>query len=243
MVTTLPEEPRFLDVFSYSVFGLLQWFRRFGMFVAALVFLAISLVIVLQVMAGPREKPAELPPMYNSLGIQVGHSPFDSQYHRAAVAGGGAQWSSVVGQARQIGDPVRRMDFIHHFVTTYVQYTDDSKLYRTNDYWATPGETLARGRGDCEDYAILEMMLLQASGIPRSDIFLTIGFDLVARRDHALLSVKIDNMLWTLDQRAPAPFPTSSVIDFRPILTLSENHVWLHGFRKKASNQIASIGR
>lgn len=240
---TFPDQPRFLDVFSYSVYGLLQWFRRFGVVVAALSFMAISLIIVLKVIAGPREKPVELPPMYNSMGLQVSNSPFDSKFHHAAVAGGGAQWASIVGQARQIGDPVQRMNFIHRFVTTYVTYTDDTVLYRTTDYWATPSETLARRRGDCEDYAILEMMLLQASGFRPADIYLTIGFDLVARRDHAVLSVKIDNMLWTLDQRAPAPFPTSSVIDFRPILTLSQDNVWLHGFRKKISNQIAAIGR
>lgn len=240
---TYPEEPRFVDVFSYSIFRLLVWFRRFGVVVAAISFMAISLVIVLTVIAGPREKPVELPPMYNSMGLQVSNSPFDAKFHRAAVTGGGAQWASIVGQARQIGDPVQRMGFIHRFVTTYVTYTDDIVLYRTNDYWATPSETLARRRGDCEDYAILEMMLLQASGFRGSDIYLTIGYDQIARRDHAVLSLKIDNMLWTLDQRASTPFPTTSVIDFRPILTLSQDNVWLHGFRKKISNQIAAIGR
>lgn len=243
MNTTLPEEPRFMDVFSYAIFRLLQWFRRFGLLVSALLLTIISLVIVLRVIAGPREKTVELPAMYDSLGIQVGQSPFDARYRRAAVPGSGAVWSSIVRQARQIGDPVRRVDFIHHFVIGYVGYAEDSQLYRTDDYWATPSETLAHRRGDCEDYVILEMMLLQAAGFPRSDIFMTIGRDLVARRDHAMLSVRIDNQLWTLDQRAPSVFPTASVIDFRPILTLSENHVWIHGFRKKATNQIASLGR
>jgi hypothetical protein len=84
------------------------------------------------------------------------------------------------------------------------------------------------------DAGILELMLLKESGIAAADIYLTVGADLVARRDHALLSVLIGNSMWALDQRASAPFLTTSMTDFRPILTMRGAQIWLHGFKIKS---------
>lgn len=146
-------------------------------------------------------------------------------------------------RARLIGDPLARVEYVHQFVISYVGYAEDSQIYGVDDRWATPSETLSRRRGDCEDFAILEMMMLQAVGIKQSDIYLTVGSDLVVRRDHALLTVEVGNQLWTIDQRTPNIHPTAAITDFRPILTLSGNRVWLHGYKKRPSVQIAGIGQ
>ncbi len=233
-------EPRFLDVFSYAIYRMLDHLRRSGMTVTVVWLTLLSLIFVLGLIAETRSKPKELPPMYNSLGIRISHSPFDAKFRRASIPGGGVRWNAVVAQARQIADPVQRLEMVHHFVTTYIEYVDDNRFYRVDDYWATPSETLNSRRGDCEDYAILEMMLLNAAGFARSDMYLTIGHDLIARRDHALLSIKIGNNLWALDQRAPKIFPASTVTDFRPIMTLSENNVWLHGYARQPTTRYAA---
>jgi predicted transglutaminase-like cysteine proteinase len=229
------KDPNFDDIFFSSVFELLKWFRQFGIFPLALSLIAIALIVVLRLTAGTGTKSASLPKMYNSVGIAVAHSPFDAKYLRAAVPASGAQWSSIVRQAQRIENPQQRIAFIHTFVISYIQYAEDIDVYGTRDYWATPAETLARRRGDCEDFAILELMLLKGSGIPATDIYFTVGADLIARRDHALLSVLIGNSMWALDQRAPSPFLTTSMTDFRPILTLQGRQVWLHGFTIKSS--------
>ena len=228
------KDPRFDDIFFSSIFELLKWVRQFGIFPLALSFVAIALIVVLRLTAGTGTKTATLPKMYNAVGISVDHSPFDAKYLRATVPAGGAQWSSIVRQARAIKDPKQRMAFIHRFVISHIQYAEDIDVYGTRDYWATPAETLARRRGDCEDFAILELMLLKETGIPAADIYLTVGADLVARRDHALLSVLIGNSMWVLDQRASAPFLTTSMTDFRPILTMRGAQIWLHGVKIKS---------
>ncbi|WP_237707120.1 transglutaminase-like cysteine peptidase [Pseudoalteromonas sp. BSi20652] len=38
-------------------------------------------------------------------------------------------------------------------------------LWKQNDYWTTPLETLGRGLGDCEDYAIAKYISLRALGV------------------------------------------------------------------------------
>lgn len=229
------KDPHFDDIFFSAVFELLKWVRQFGIFPLALCFIAIALIVVLRLTAGTGPKTANLPKMYNAVGIAVAHSPFDAKYLRAAVPASGAQWSAIVRQAQNIEDPKQRIAFIHTFVISHIHYAEDIDVYRTRDYWATPAETLSRRRGDCEDFAILELMLLKESGIPAANIYLTVGADLIARRDHALLSVLIGNTLWALDQRATSPFLATSMTDFRPILTLRGTQVWLHGFEIKSS--------
>jgi predicted transglutaminase-like cysteine proteinase len=235
-------EPRFLDVLSFSVFRALSWLRRFGIIIAAFLLTALLLFYIIELIASSNRKAQELPPIFNSVGISMSHSPFDAKFRRAAVAGSGPKWNEIVTRARVIGDPLARVEFVHQAVVGYVQYAEDRQIYGVDDRWATPGETLSRRRGDCEDFAILEMMLLQAVGISRSDIYLTVGADLVVRRDHALLTVEVGDQLWTLDQRTSSIYRTASVTDFRPIMTLSGNRVWLHGFKKRPETRLAGSG-
>lgn len=41
-------------------------------------------------------------------------------------------------------------------------YREDQLLFRTNDYWQTPKETLELGHGDCEDWATLTLSMIKA---------------------------------------------------------------------------------
>lgn len=85
------------------------------------------------------------------------------------------------------------------------------------DDWQTPAETLDRGRGDCEDWAILvRSILLNGNADPKS-LWLLIVEDLAIRRHHALL--------WTprcfMDHRASTPLLHNRFIDYRPIIAFN----------------------
>ncbi len=43
------------------------------------------------------------------------------------------------------------------------------------DYWQPPAVTLAKGTGDCEDYAILKYAILLKSGMPEDQLRLVVG--------------------------------------------------------------------
>lgn len=60
-------------------------------------------------------------------------------------------------------EKVRR---INTFFNRRVQFRDDRDNWDAVDYWATPLETLNRGQGDCEDYAIAKYFSLIALGVP-----------------------------------------------------------------------------
>lgn len=54
-----------------------------------------------------------------------------------------------------------------------VSYSSDIDTYGVGDYWATPLEFLAKGEGDCEDYAIAKYFALLYLGISSSKMFIT----------------------------------------------------------------------
>lgn len=46
-----------------------------------------------------------------------------------------------------------------------MHYEMDKRLYGVDDYWATPAETIAKGAGDCEDFAMLVNHFCRQQGI------------------------------------------------------------------------------
>lgn len=81
-----------------------------------------------------------------------------------------------------IDDWLRLMDLAHdqsrdvklarvnEFFNSRIVFEDDVSIWQQADYWATPLETLVRGRGDCEDFAIAKYISLLALGIPESSL-------------------------------------------------------------------------
>ena len=46
-----------------------------------------------------------------------------------------------------------------------IHYRDDFLLFQKADYWQTPAETLKRGEGDCEDWAVTVLSLIRAYNV------------------------------------------------------------------------------
>ena len=63
-------------------------------------------------------------------------------------------------------DDETRLKAINTFFNRNVLYREDRDVWGVVDYWASPLETLAKGSGDCEDYAIGKYFSLLAAGIP-----------------------------------------------------------------------------
>ena len=68
---------------------------------------------------------------------------------------------SLVGQ-----DDASRLGAINEFFNRRVVFATDLDVWGQADYWASPLESLGKGRGDCEDYVIGKYFSLLASGMP-----------------------------------------------------------------------------
>ena len=64
----------------------------------------------------------------------------------------------------------------------------DSETKNIKDYWSTPKEFLIKGRGDCEDYAIIKYYSMIKLGFDRDKLYLTMVKELLHGRNHMVLS-------------------------------------------------------
>jgi predicted transglutaminase-like cysteine proteinase len=63
-------------------------------------------------------------------------------------------------------DDAQRLARINEFFNRQVLFSDDDAVWGVHDHWASPLETLARGAGDCEDFAIAKYFALLGAGVP-----------------------------------------------------------------------------
>lgn len=62
---------------------------------------------------------------------------------------------------------------VNDFFNRLLRFDSDAALWRQPDYWATPGETLGLGAGDCEDFSIAKYFALRALGVPVQKLRMT----------------------------------------------------------------------
>lgn len=59
-----------------------------------------------------------------------------------------------------------KLKLVNSFFNRNIQFDDDQNIWNQSDYWATPLETIGKGRGDCEDFALAKYYSLLHMGIP-----------------------------------------------------------------------------
>jgi predicted transglutaminase-like cysteine proteinase len=171
------------------------------------------------------------PNIFGTVALAVPRSPLDYRWRkveRARVSGAPAVFASAL-RGR---DALDRLDAVNRYVNSRVTFTDDSRQYRTADLWSSAGETLRRGRGDCEDYAIAKLQMLRHAGFADRDLYLVVVKDLVRRADHAVLVVRAEGRMHLLDNGTDRIADAATAQDYRPVLTFAAGKVWTHGYQR-----------
>ena len=170
------------------------------------------------------------PDVFGSVALSVGRTPLDKRWRAVArqrVGGAPAAYAaSLRGR-----DELAQVEAVNRYVNARVQFVDDSRQYRHEDFWSAASDTLRRGRGDCEDYAIAKLQMLRAAGFSDRDLYLVVAKDLVRRSDHALLVVRAGGRMLVLDNGTDAILDADNPGDYRPVLTFAANGAWTHGYR------------
>ena len=112
-------------------------------------------------------------------------------------------------------------------------YVNDHANWGQKDYWATPGEFMARF-GDCEDYAILKYLSLRRLGWKEKQLRVVAVKDLNLKVGHAVLVVlfthpktgKILPLL--LDNQIKKIVPANKVRHYQPVFSLNKFFWWKH---------------
>jgi predicted transglutaminase-like cysteine proteinase len=175
------------------------------------------------------------PDLFGTVALKIGHTPLDQRWRNAdnaRLAGAPARYAESLADL----EPLARLEAVNRYVNDRVRYTEDQQQYGRGDYWAPAGETLARGRGDCEDYAIAKLQMLRRAGVSDRDLYLVIVKDLVRRADHAVLVVRAAGHMFVLDDGTDRILDSESVSDYRPVFTFAAaGGEWTHGYRVPAA--------
>jgi predicted transglutaminase-like cysteine proteinase len=171
------------------------------------------------------------PDVFGSVALAVGRTSLDRRWRAVARQGVSGAAAAYAASLRGSSDAAKA-EAVNRYVNHRVQFVDDSRQYGKADLWSAASETLRRGRGDCEDYAIAKLQMLRAAGISDRDLYLVVAKDLVRRADHALLVVRAGGRMLVLDNGTDTILNADNPGDYRPVLTFAANGTWTHGYRR-----------
>ncbi|HEY1027231.1 MAG TPA: transglutaminase-like cysteine peptidase [Pseudomonas sp.] len=127
---------------------------------------------------------------------------------------------------------------VNRFFNRTVRFVDDIRLWRQNDYWATPVETLVKGAGDCEDYSIAKYFTLRRLGIPSEKLRITYVKALNYNQAHMVLTyyaspsaepLVLDNLINDIR-------PASQRKDLLPVYAFNAEGLYLPGSNTRKSD-------
>jgi predicted transglutaminase-like cysteine proteinase len=122
---------------------------------------------------------------------------------------------------------------VNDFFNRRVVFTDDTAAWGSDDYWASPLETLEKGQGDCEDYAIAKYFSLMAAGVPVAKLRLiyvraTIGGPGGVVQAHMVLAyyAQPGGEPLILDNLVGEVRPASRRPDLTPVFSFNSEGLW-----------------
>ena len=175
------------------------------------------------------------PDVFGSVALDVERTPLDRRWRKVVNRRVGGSEAAYARSLRRLGE-VERIEAINAFVNSRVRFVDDSRQYGRPDQWTAAADTLRRGKGDCEDYAIAKLQMLRSAGFSDRDLYLVVLKDLARRSDHAVLVVRTADRMLMLDNGTDVVADTETVADYRPVLTFAANGVWTHGYRRSVAS-------
>jgi predicted transglutaminase-like cysteine proteinase len=189
---------------------------------------------------------ADRPDVFNSVALTIDRSPLDARWNRVSGAGVSGSAGGFAASLRD-EDVISKLEAVNSYVNARVRFVDDRVQFGIADRWMAPSETLARGRGDCEDFALAKRAMLRAAGVAERDLYLVVLKDLSRRADHAVLVVRAAGRFLVLDNGTDRIVDSSDVQDYKPMLTFAANgRAYTHGYRRDvpsihyASNNVSA---
>lgn len=113
------------------------------------------------------------------------------------------------------------------------KYISDKSNWGKKDYWATPGEFMARF-GDCEDYAIVKYMSLKLLGFTDKELRVVAVKDLNLKVGHAILVVILKDektkkkKTYVLDNQIKKIVEANKIRHYEPVFSINRSFWWRH---------------
>lgn len=142
-------------------------------------------------------------------------------------------WQANIAEAKKVSE-LEKLRKVNDFINRSVEFDDDVSIYNYSDYWATPLETIGKGRADCEEFAIIKYFSLKDAGIPFSKLRLIYvkarldepgGARMQAHMVLAYYATPNAEPL-VLDNLVPDIQPASQRRDLQPVFSFNSEAIW-----------------
>jgi predicted transglutaminase-like cysteine proteinase len=139
-------------------------------------------------------------------------------------------WQNLLTTQKQASE-LEQLKVVNLFFNKQLRYVEDIDLWHEVDYWATPVQSLLKGAGDCEDYAIAKYFSLRRMGIPAEKLRITYVKALRQNRAHMVLTYYSTPQAQplVLDSLMDAIKPASQRTDLLPVYAFNGEGLWLTG--------------
>lgn len=142
-------------------------------------------------------------------------------------------WRAQIDTLRRATETTQ-VERINEFVNRQVGFYDDLSFWNDKDYWATPLESMGRGGGDCEDYAIAKYISLRILGIGNDKLRLSYvkarigGPRSTVSEAHMVLGYYPDpaGEPLILDNLVGSLRPASERADLTPVFSFNSEGIW-----------------
>ncbi len=166
-----------------------------------------------------------------------------------AVAAVVRDWRGLLGDAD--ADESVRLARVNTFFNRRLRFDDDSVVWKEADYWATPLESLARGAGDCEDFAIAKYASLLVAGIPSERLRLIYVRARIGGPQSTLSQAHMvvgyyptpDAEPLILDNLVGEIRPAGRRPDLFPVFSFTSEGLWVQGATTSSADPTARLSR
>ncbi|WP_245579331.1 transglutaminase-like cysteine peptidase [Chitinilyticum aquatile] len=156
-----------------------------------------------------------------------------AKLHGATAARSFDELNRYTASLRSLPDE-DKLKRVNEYFNRRIRFEDDQLVWKQADYWATLGETLAKGAGDCEDFTIAKFVTLRELGIAAEKLRLTY---VKARIGGASSSVTVAHMVLAyyatpdsepliLDNLLTDIKPASSRPDLSPVFSFNNEGIF-----------------
>lgn len=151
--------------------------------------------------------------------------------HKQSVAAGGkeiAAWENEVRNLEKLNSDLAKIAAVNKFFNQTIKYKADKDVWGKSDYWATIDETMKKGEGDCDDYAIAKYLTLREMGFAERDMRVVVLKDKAVNEIHAVLSVRLDGKYYILDNQFSDLHTDYEITYYEPIYSINQSNWWKH---------------
>jgi predicted transglutaminase-like cysteine proteinase len=139
-------------------------------------------------------------------------------------------WQNLLATQKQASE-LDKLTVVNQFFNKQMRYAEDIDLWHEVDYWATPIQSLIKGAGDCEDYAIAKYFSLRRLGVPSEKLLITYVKALRLNRAHMVLTYypSPNAIPLVLDSLIDVIKPANERPDLLPVYAFNGEGLWLPG--------------